>query len=62
MKQFSKETKEIIEAHKNDFNNRNYKQKLKEFGGYKKYIKSLGGVFKKYADGNAHVTTIEEFQ
>jgi len=29
MKQFSKETKEIIEAHKNDFNNRNYEKKLK---------------------------------
>ena len=62
MKQFSAETKEIIKAHKNDFNNRNYEQKLKEFGGYKKYIKSLGGVFKRYADGNAHVTTIEQFQ
>ena len=62
MKQFSAETKAIIETHKNDFNNRNYKQKLKEFGGYKKYIRSLGGVFKKYANGNAHVTTIEQFQ
>ncbi len=47
---FSVETRQIIDAHKNDFNCHNYKEFISSYpGGYEGYLKSLGGVFEKYA-------------
>lgn len=55
------ETQKIIEAHKNDFNYNTVKSYLASKGGYKAYVKSLGGVFAKYADFTGKVTTYEQF-
>ena len=46
---FSEETKRIIELHKNDFNYKTFKSRMASFGGYENYLKSLGGIFEKYA-------------
>ena len=54
-------TKDIINAHCNDFNVNNFVTKLNSYGGYKPYVKSLGGVFAKYADFNGKVTKASEF-
>lgn len=61
MKQFSKETQVIIDAHKNDFNCTNYKSKLASYGGYSEYLKKLGGVFAKWNGKTANVKTVKEF-
>lgn len=55
------ETQKIIDAHKNDFNYNTAESYLKKVGGYKAYVKSLGGVFTKYADFNGKVKTMAEF-
>lgn len=62
MRQFTKETQSIIDAHKNDFNCTNFNKIIKEKGGYNTYVKSLGGVFTKYIGKTPHVTTVKEFQ
>ncbi len=60
---FSSNTQEIVNAHMFDFNVDNYDQVIQSFGGYENYLKSLGGVFTKYAGvENAHITTKEEFK
>ena len=51
------ETQKIIDAHKNDFNANTVKDYLAKHGGYKAYIRSLGGVFKKYADFTGKITS-----
>lgn len=53
-------TSDIIKAHCNDFNVNNFVTKLNSYGGYKSYVKSLGGVFAKYADFNGKVTKASE--
>lgn len=62
MKQFTNATQKIIDAHKNDFDCTNFKKVIKSKGGYTAYIKSLGGVFAKYAESTSKVTTVAEFQ
>lgn len=58
-----KETQEIINDHRLDFNVNNYDSKIKKYGGYKKYVKSLGGVFAKYAGvDKIKVKTAADFQ
>lgn len=54
------DTKSIIKAHCNDFNVDNFTSKLNACGGYKSYVKSLGGVFSKYADFTGKVTKASE--
>ena len=55
------ETQEIIDKHKNDFTYDNASEYLKKKGGYKAYVKSLGGVFTKYADFKGPVKSMAEF-
>ncbi len=59
---FKPETRAIVDAHKNDFNVDNFHSKMNSYGGYENYVKSLGGVFERYAgeDNIAEVTTVEE--
>lgn len=54
------ETQKIIDAHKKDFNANTVKSFLASKGGYKAYLKSLGGVFAKYVDFTGKVTTYEQ--
>lgn len=54
------ETQAIIDAHKYDFDSSNAAVFLKAAGGYKKYLKSLGGVFAKYADFTGRIQTYEQ--
>lgn len=61
-KGFSTEVQTIIDKHKNDFNINNYSSKMTSYGGYDKYIPSLGGVFARNFGKTDKVTTIEEFQ
>lgn len=53
-------TSDIIKNHCFDFNVNNFPAKLKEYGGYKAYVKSLGGVFTKYADYTGKITKASE--
>ena len=59
---FTAETKQIVNAHKADFNMENCQAYLKAHGGYPAYLRSLGGVFKKWANKIAYVNTAKEFQ
>ena len=54
------ETQAIIDKHCNDFNYNTVNDYLKKVGGYKAYVRSLGGVFKKYIDFTGKITTQEE--
>lgn len=54
------ETQKIIDAHKKDFNADTVKMFLASKGGYKAYLKSLGGVFAKYVDFTGRISTYEE--
>lgn len=46
-------TKKIVDAHRHDFDSRTVKDFMNKFdGGYIGYVKSLGGVFTKYAEWN----------
>lgn len=54
------ETQAIIEKHKNDFTSDTVKTYLASKGGYKAYVRSLGGVFAKYADFTGKVTTYQQ--
>lgn len=53
-------TADIIKKHCNDFNVNDFPTKLKSYGGYKSYVKSLGGVFSKYADFTGKITKASE--
>jgi hypothetical protein len=59
---FNAETTRIINAHRADFDCTNCQKKLQSYGGYKAYLKQLGGVFDKYRNSNANVKTAREFQ
>lgn len=52
----SAKTQAIVDAHKNDFDSATCKSYIASKGGYKAYIKSLGGVFAKYADFTGRIT------
>ena len=54
------ETQKIIDAHKNDFNADTVQSYLDNHGGYKAYVRSLGGVFRKYIDFTGKVTSREQ--
>ena len=56
------ETQAIIEKHKNDFNNKTVSEYLKKAGGYKAYVKSLGGVFAKYINFTGKIKTYKELE
>ena len=60
--QFSCDTLKIVEKHLYDFDVNNFDSIMTSQGGYKNYIKSLGGIFSKYADFNGKITTITELQ
>ena len=63
--QFSEETRQIILAHRNDFDQSNFKEFFKSYpGGYDGYLQSLGGVFAKYGGRNTpmNVTDAGTFQ
>lgn len=55
-------TQKIVDAHKNDFNVNTVKSFLAKKGGYKAYVRSLGGVFKKYADFTGKITAREQIK
>lgn len=47
------EVRKIVNAHRNDFNSDTVRSFMNKFdGGYIGYVKSLGGIFKKYAEWN----------
>lgn len=54
------DVQKIVDAHKNDFNYDTANSYLKSKGGYKAYVKSLGGVFAKYADFSGKITSISQ--
>lgn len=54
------ETQKIIDAHKKDFNANTVKSFLASKGGYKAYLKSLGGIFAKYVDFTGKITTYDQ--
>ena len=56
-----KETERIVEQHSNDFTYNTYADYVKKVGGFKAYVRSLGGIFKKWIDFSGKVTTIDEF-
>lgn len=62
------DTNDIVNAHRYDFNWKTFSSFMKSKGGYNKYVKSMGGVFKKWADRNTttkvtyKATTVKEFQ
>jgi len=58
---FTDTTQKIVDAHKADFDCTNYKSVLAKFGGYDKYIESLGGVFSRYRNFNGKVKTIQQY-
>ena len=54
-------TKKIVDAHRNDFDYYTVESYLKKKGGYKAYVRSLGGVFAKYVDYKGPVKNAQEF-
>ena len=54
------DVQKIVETHKNDFNYDTADSYLKKVGGYTAYVKSLGGVFAKYADFSGKITSISQ--
>lgn len=59
---FSCETLHIVERHLNDFNYYTFNSVINSYGGFDKYVDTLGGVFKKYYGKKVQVETVEEFQ
>ena len=59
--QATSQTQKIINAHKNDFNYKTVESFLKKKGGYKAYVRSLGGVFAKYVDFKCRIKNAQEF-
>ena len=59
----SKETNAIVSAHRYDFNVDNFSTIMKNYGGYDKYVNSLGGIFTKYGNKErVKISTVAEFQ
>ena len=56
------ETQKIIDDHRIDFFYDNYGSKISQFGGYTKYVKSLGGVFTKFANKTITIKTAADLQ
>lgn len=62
MKQFTRGTQKIIDAHKADFDCTNWKDKLKSYGGYNAYLKKLGGIFAKWNGKTGSAKTTMDFR
>lgn len=62
MKQFTAGTLKIVNAHKADFNCKDWQKKLAECGGYSGYLNKLGGIFKKWNNKTANVKNVMEFR
>ena len=60
--QFSCDTIHIVERHMDDFNYYNFNSTINAYGGFDKYMQSLGGYFAKYYGKQPKVTTVYEFQ
>lgn len=60
--QFSCDTIRIVERHMNELNYYNFDSVIASYGGFDKYMKSLGGYFAKYYGKQPKVTTVYEFQ
>lgn len=45
-----KETRKIVDDHRRDFYHYNFRTKIQEYGGYRKYVKNLGGIFGELYD------------
>lgn len=58
---FKKDVQKIVDAHAGDFDCRNCAAALKAAGGYRAYVKSLGGVFARYLDYKGPVRTMAEY-
>lgn len=57
------ETNRIVAEHMNDFNVNTFDDYMIKHGGYENYVKSLGGVFTKYANKDrVKISTKKEFQ
>ena len=55
------DTQSIVEAHRHDFNCYTVQDFLNSHGGYRNYVRSLGGVFREYVDFEGPVTNTTEF-
>ncbi len=59
---FPSEVNAIINAHRYDFDVNTFNKVISAYGGYTKYVKSLGGIFTKYGGvRNAKIKTEKEF-
>lgn len=61
MNLFSNETLTIVKRESGKFTSANYTTKIKEYGGFGSYVKSLGGVFAKYYGKSITATTVTQF-
>lgn len=59
---FTPETEAIVEAHMHDFTYDNFDSFMAAHGGAENYVRSLGGVFAKWAGRDGYVQTAGEFQ
>ena len=59
---FTPQTEKIVESHINDFSYDTYDDFMASRGGALAYVRSLNGVFAKWAGRDAHVQTAGEFQ
>lgn len=55
------DTQSIVEAHRHDFNCYTVQDFLNSHGGYRNYVRSLGGVFREYVDFEGPVMNTTEF-
>lgn len=59
---YDKQTNAIVNAHRYDFDVNTFDRVISSYGGYENYVRSLGGVFTKYAGvRRANITTKKEF-
>ena len=62
MEQWTAQTKAIIDKHCKDFSVTDFDSKMKAYGGYDKYVVSLGGVFAECHGKTDKVTTVTELR
>lgn len=54
------DVQKIVDEHRYDFTYETYPAFIEKVGGFKAYVRSLGGVFKKYVDFSGTITTTQE--
>lgn len=59
---WTSETEKIIKAHQAELTAGSWQETIRKAGGYNAYLRSLGGVFKKWARKTANVKTAAELQ